>query len=286
MQNTLLLRLLSAALIVPALGLLLSSCARVPNDLNPNARGKQLVVTMRMEREVRQDYFYFVLINLTDDVADAGPVPIVQGPPWNNGFAAPAPLPANRQGFVGFVRYGTGGYSTFGVARDQNGNLANPTLNQFAFLERPDIILNDPVTGRRDTIAFQLDLSRLPGYVRPGPDGQLNTADDTTARYVQINFLATDSLPVGSVDQFARKTWDALGDGRSGGLNDPVDLGNPGINTYLTLPLDQNVTRTETEANLEPPDNDVRERLDRVLTEPDLNLVDWTVEIRSPSASR
>lgn len=271
----------------------LAGCAKVPAGTVPTTRGRQLVVSLSVDREINPNYYYFVLINLTDDQNDAGPVPVVQGPlpqgppsgTWGNGFAAPAPFGNNpQQGFVGFVRYGPGGYGVYRVGVNTATNtLLSPVLNVFDFLNRPDVILNDPTSGgRANTMAFQLDLSRLPNYVRPGADGVLGTADDTTARFVQINLLATDNVPAGSVDPFARKNWDALGDGRSGGLNDPVNVGNPGINTWLTIPLDQDITRTETETNLEPPDNDVRERLEGVAPDPDLDIRDWTIEIRSP----
>jgi hypothetical protein len=285
-------RLAVAAALMGAPALLTNSCARVPESAGTRTRGKQLTVSLTVEREINPNYFYFVLINLTDEDSDPGPVPVVQGPPWGNGFAAPIrqspssalTVPFGQQGFVGYVLFASGQYQVYALRSDPNsGLLLNPVLGPTSFdlLSRPDIV--SPVPAGGNAIEFQLDLARLPGYRRGnGPDNVAGTADDVIARYVQINLLATDNLPVGSVDPLARKTWDALGDGRVGSFNDPANGGNPGINTYVSIPLDQNLVTSEDERNLEPPDNDVRERLDRAVAEPDLNIVRWTVRLQNP----
>ena len=267
---------LAALVLLPAL---LSGCAKYPDDRQA-AGGKQIVVSMQVAGRIRPEYFYFVLINLTDDPNDAGPVPVVDIP-WGNGFAAPAPLPANRQGFVGYVTHNQFEPQIYGVYRvapvdpaQPDGPLTNPVIRNFQPLGLPDAYT--PVDAQNtNTLSFRLDLARLPTFRRPGPDGVLNTPDDTTARYMQINLLATNTLPLGA-ESNVFKTWDALGDGRvTGGIE------TGGINTWFTISLDQNVVRRESEVNLEPVDNDVREKLDRVVTDPDLDIRDWTIEIRS-----
>lgn len=271
------------ALVVSALFPLLGAgCAKAPTNPIPPDISRQLVVSFSVDREINPNYQYFVLINFADSPGEAGPVPVVIGPQqtgtpstsWGNGFAAPDPL-SSGQGFVGFVRYGSGAYrfSRVATADPATGALYPVALGIFEDLGRPDQIINDPASGgQRNTLSFQLNLARLPGYVRgPGPDGQTGTADDVIPRYVQINLLATDNVPVNSVRPDEQKTWDALGDGRVTGE----------INTYLTIPLDQDATYSEVQRNIEPPDNDVRERLEGVINEPDLDIRDWTIEIRS-----
>lgn len=226
-------------------------CARVPADQQAGL-GKQIIVTLRVRRQIQPltsaqvPYYYFALINRTDSPNDAGPVPVVDRP-WGNGFAAAAQPGA--QGFVAFVRYDRfqpqGGYGVYRVE-------GNPVNGIFTPLGRPDAYTT-PQEGE-STLTFRLDLGRL-----PNPD----------ARYVQINLLATNNLPQGAED--APKTWDALGDGRDTGT----------INTWLTIDTTQDGIRSDANsADLEP-EGDVREKLGGTVDEPDLDLVDWSVEIRS-----
>lgn len=273
----------AVALLLPALLgpiLLSSGCARYPQNTIGGSGGKQLVVTMRVRGRIRTTpppdlpgapsptYYYFALINFTDDVGDAGPVPVVNIP-WGNGFAAPAPLPANRQGFVGFVRidaFQQQGYGVYRVPATDPSNpdspLFNPVTANFERLGLPDRY--SPLAAGDAVISFQLDLSRLPAYLRNRGNGTR-----TPARYVQINLLATNNLPQGA-DENAPKAWDALGDGRDTGA----------INTWLIIPLDQDVVQTNEQTNLEPA-GDVREKLGAAVEDPDLDIVGWTVEIRS-----
>lgn len=278
----------AAAALVPLLLLLggAAGCARTPETATLRG-GKDLYVTLTVAGQIRRaggggtgaqpPYYYFVLVNLTDEPTDAGPVPVVNSP-WGNGFAAPAPIPANGQGFVGFVRYDTfqpfQGYGVYRVARtnpnDPNSPLFNPTLARFEAEGAPDAFT--PVTADRpDQIQFRLNLARLPGFFRPGADGVLGTADDTTARYAQINFIATNTLPQNDQNnQTVIKYWDALGDGNTGQINVP-----------LTVSLDQNRVLTNAQSADPEPTGDVREQLAGRVNEPDLDIADWTIEVRS-----
>lgn len=254
------LSLLALICLVPLL-----SCARYPADGGTGAGGKRLVVSLTVRGRIRQDaYHYFVLINQTDDQNDPGPVPVVDIP-WGNGFAAPARpknnAGADAQGFNAFVSYdpvyrqgsqATGG--NYGLWR-VNGPAIFST--NFEPLGLPDVYA--PV-GENDTvISFQLSLARLKRDAS-APDPQ----------YIQINLLATNNLPRNDDDPGVFKLWDALGDGRDTGT----------INTWLTIPLGQDSVRTNRETNLEP-SGDVREKLGAGADDPDLDIVDWTVEIRS-----
>ncbi len=245
-----------AALIISGIALV-TGCARLPEDGDGGTRGKQLVITLRVRGQIQPfdaqtPYYYFALINRTDNINDAGPAPVVERP-WGNGFAAPAQPGA--QGFVAFVRQDRfqvqGGYGVYRVATNPaTGGLYNPVVNAFNFLGAPESYTT-PQRGEA-TLSFRLDLSRLPN---PG------------ARYVQINLLATNNLPQGADD--APKAWDALGDGRDTGT----------INTWITIPTDQNSVRTNDQAANREPAGDVREKLGPTVDEPNLDIVDWTVQI-------
>lgn len=245
---------------------LLSGCAKYPPQSPVAGQGKLIRVTMTVRGQIQPfdaltPYYYFILINRTDDPGDAGPVPIVQGPPWSNGFAAPAQQPPDSQGFVGFVRYdrfqGQTGYGVYTLADPVTGALHKPIepQNPFFPLGPPDTYVT-PQRGER-TLTFQLNLNRLP---RP------------EARFLQINFVATNNIPQG-VDETSPKSWDALGDGTQ----------TETINAWVRIDTTQNVTVRDIDRPFpdQEPENDVREKLGPVVDEPNLDIVDWSVEVRS-----
>lgn len=108
----------------------------------------------------------------------------------------------------------------------------------------------DPNQG--PTIQFEIDLSQIT------PDGL--TPDQLQS--VQVNFLTMDRVPQGN--DTGTKFWDALGDG-----HDPNS-----INDYVRIPL--NVSATYDNAyfqDLEPSGD---------TPDPDLDIVNWSVEVRKP----
>jgi hypothetical protein len=255
-------------------GLLAGSCARTPAV---TAAGNKtfLIVNMTVRGQIQPSdatvpYYYFCLINLTDNQNDAGPVPILN-PPWGNGFAADK-QPPGGQGFVGFVRYdrfqGQGGYGLYGVPKDATGTFIRAaTVPQAGFvpLGQPDSY-RTPQQGE-SLLTFQVDLNRL----------KKNPLDATEAlpQYVQINLLTTDKLPQGADD--VPKAWDAFGNSRTGTLS-----------TYVTLQT--TVNRILRNSDLqpddplspgEPTDIDVKDRqFGQIINEPNLDIVDWSIEIR------
>ncbi|MDX1931237.1 MAG: hypothetical protein SFU56_01395 [Capsulimonadales bacterium] len=250
--------------IAPAILLfgLVVGCARVPAN-RASSVNKILVVTMTVRGQLEVNRlpsgnFYYVLLNLTDNIGDAGPAPVV-GPPWGNGFAAPSR--DGEQGFVGFVRYSRDeGLGGLGVYTSQvGGELVNPvTLRSFTPIGPPDRS-QTPQPGD-STISFQLDLGRLP---------------NADKRFLQINLLATDTLPLPADPPTAEHRWDALGDGTQTGS----------LINYLTLDTRQNRIITNSQQVSGGPQeiaNDVRDRLGPTVDDPTLDIVDWTIQLRDP----
>ena len=85
-------------------GLLLScaSCAKAPGG---GGSGLRLVVTMRYDGPIRDDYHYFFLIrNLGDIAGQNGPIPVI-GPNYGgNGFAS-SKTASRADAFTNFVEY-------------------------------------------------------------------------------------------------------------------------------------------------------------------------------------
>jgi hypothetical protein len=223
-------------------------------------------VTMTLNGPINPNYYYFFLIHRTDDNNEAGPAPVV-APPWNNGFAAASQ--ANQQGFVGTVVFsnfgGLSGYEVYRVPTDANNvPSAKPYeigagLTGFVSVGQPDQSTT-PQTGER-LLRFRLDLSRLP---------------NPNARYLKFNIVATNNLPAG-VDPNAPKLWDALGDGSGLG-----DVGS--LNAFITMDVTQNQRRdnsSEANSGSAEPQNDVRDHLGPLISEPSLDITNWSVEVLS-----
>ena len=191
---------------------------------------------------------YFVLINRTDNLNDPGPVPVVQ-PPWGgNGFASASQTGA--QGFVGFVQYDPGGYGVYSL--ELGGILHKPEERLFQYLGTPEFSVT-PRPGESE-LFLQIDLNRLP---------------NPTARYVQVNLVTTDNLPVTPDDQ--PKLWDALEDGTQASSLQP----------WITLDTTINDRRANATTGKEPAYLDVRDRqIGPAIDEPNLDIVDWEMEIQ------
>lgn len=158
------------------------------------------------------------------------------------------PIPVVVPGGNGFVA----GNATHFILFDP---LASPSYQIWRFT---DTSLNEyfqtgspinwqPVSPGDDTLSFEIDLS------------QLVPADQVPSiRSIQANFLTMNNRNTSG----GGRVWDALGDSR-----------NPGeVNSFLTFQL--NSSRTFTNANtgnLEPQGD---------TADPDLDLVDWSIEVR------
>ena len=245
-------------LIVPIAFILMSlvGCARVPQT-TVGTPPRLLTVEFQTKDAININdavpKYYFVLINRTDNQNDLGPVPVI-APPWGNGFAAAPPSNPPAQGFVAFIRYDRfQSGNNFGVYTCQRGGvLQNPSTfgsDGFPYLGLPDNAqkINDT------TLRFQIDLNRLPNK-------------DT--RYVQINIVATNSLPQGT-DNTTKKYWDAFGNGALGEFNN-----------WKTYDVTQNAVY-QNQQSLDPEGpGDVRDRDQGPGADDSLDIINWSIELR------
>jgi hypothetical protein len=242
--------------------LTLSGCARVPKT---TVTSQPRLLTVQFETKgvinindiTNTPTYYFVLINRTDNPNELGPTPVVS-PPWGNGFGAAPPSNPPAQGFVAFVRYDRfQGGNNFGVYTSERGGvLQNPATfgtDGFSPLGLPD----NAQKVSNNSLRFQIDLNRLP---KP------------TARYIQINIIATNALPQGT-DNTTEKYWDAFGNGALGEFNN-----------WKTYDVTQNATYQNSQS-LEPEgENDVRDRDRGIVNTPaladSLDITNWNIELR------
>jgi hypothetical protein len=166
------------------------------------------------------------------------------------------------------VRYdrfqGQGGYGLYSAPKDANGAFvpaAEVALAGFVPLGQPDSY-RTPQSGE-NLLQFQVDLNRL----------KLNTTD-TLPQFVQINLLATNNLPQGAED--APKLWDAFGDATLGTFRAPVTL-----QTTINRTLRNSDLQGDALSAAEPSALDVRDHdTGPIVNEPNLDITDWTIEIR------
>ena len=221
-------------------------CAKAPAGSVANV-GSMLLISFKVAGRVRPDYFYFVLFNTAPN-SPHGPIPVTSAP-WGNGFAAGE--------FDHFVRYDqsqpNGGYGIYSV-------VPGSQLRTFTYLGSPTQFT--PVDTNSNTLSFQIPLAEL--ATSGVPAGSINQ--------VQINFIATDRIPVDPNDPNT-KLFDALGDARQpGGVNDPI-----------TIPTTQSAVFQNSSSITPEPSGDVTETGNGhfvTVTEPDLDIVDWRVEVR------
>jgi hypothetical protein len=123
------------------------------------------------------------------------------------------------------------------------------TLQQWFPIGVPATYFDVPTGGK--TLSFSIDIS------------QIASSPNAAALYqsIQLNFLAMDRAPQGTT---GTKVWDALGNG-----GDPSQ-----VNTFITIPLNTNgIYNNLRYGGLEPKGD---------CPDPDLDMVDFAVEVRSP----
>ena len=223
-------------------------CAKSPPGASTS--GPQLIVTMTVAGSINPQFFYFILFNnANDSTGSNGPIPVISAP-WGNGFAAGRTADA---GLTQFVRYDPsqpqGGFGVYSV-------VPGTSLRSFQYLGTP---VQESVSS--NTLQFRIPLSQL--ATTAVPVGSIN--------YLQINFLATNSIPV-DPNYTGTKYFDALGSS--------TDVGS--INDYISISTAQNGIYQNSDKNLEP-SGDVAEAgngVYRPINEPDLDIVNWSVEVR------
>lgn len=243
--------MLAAKIALPILPLLAAAgCARAPSGAE-STTGPQVIVSMTVAHRIRPDYFYFVLFNVSSasPPTSVGPIPVV-GTPWGNGFA--------QGDITGLVRYdaaqGNTHYGVYSVVPGTNNRQFTPLGSPLQYT-----VVGD--TG--NTIQFRIPLS------------QLATAGISVDQIqsLQINFVATNAI-LEDANTSATKLFDALGDARQvGGVNNPITI------SATTSRIYQN-----SDSLTQEPSGDVTQAGNGVFqntNEPDLDIVNWTVEIRN-----
>lgn len=123
----------------------------------------------------------------------------------------------------------------------------NTNLSVFQYLGAPRF--SEPVGAQSDRLRFEIDLTQF----IPNP------VDAQQMQFIQVNIIATDRIPIDPND-LTPKVVDALGDRALG------------VAQYLNIRIDQNRILRNADTNLEPRGD---------VPDPDLDIVDWRVEVRT-----
>lgn len=240
---------------VAGLSLAFAGCAKFP--ANPVGQEfRRLIFRLRVAGEIRPDYLYFVAIRTSRDAnPDAnGPVPVITFPNAN-GFVAGQP--------THFVQYDPTLSRPFIIRRfvksSEEPNPPDPNspvdLTKWTDIGVP-ISYSDVPPGTRELV-FEISLNQIADSVDEA--GQLLS--------LQVNFLTMNRL---LTTDTSNRVYDALGDTRS--INE--------INDYVRIPLTTSRVYDNQFFNFLEPTSDSPANTDS--PDPDLDIVDWSVEVRTP----
>lgn len=260
------------ALTAAAALLAASGCARAPAS---GTSGVRLIVTLRFAHGISDtdqgNYHYFFLIrSANEQVPTNGPIPIV-APPYGNGFATGQTNGTGATaGFTDFVEWSraqpaptTSGYELYHLSGGINGDPNNAA----AFIARGEPDAAVPPNGSNQ-LQFELNVGRLqPLQGEPDPN------NGQQARYLQVNVVATTTIPQNPNSPDPNKFVDAFGDQHtgSGSFNSfiTVDAAQVG-RTYFSSPTPGDPTYE--------PDND-EFGLSGGSGDPAVEMTGWSVQI-------
>lgn len=166
----------------PALGLWLWGCARFPPEGEVTARDL-LIVEMRTAEPIDPNFYYYVAIDTNGDPAD-GPLPVVAGPYFGNGWGTGS--------FTHFVEYHGG---VFDFLRGGPDNRPPPVSLG------PPFLREGPSPEAPNRLRIGIDLETL----RPSPASPLPTQ-------VEVNLITVNRLVLPGDVAPPDRAFDGLGE--------------------------------------------------------------------------
>jgi len=163
----------------------LTGCARYPSTpVPPTAPARQLIVDLTVAGQINSQYYYFLALD-TDGGPTDGPVPIVAGPDWGNGWGV---ISDSIDPPPDYVMCHQGIYQQ---------------IHDNAYIGAP---YQASVSADGTTIHLALDLDAV----------------STTATTLDVNLICTDSVSAPMEGLF--KTYDALGESGNDFITIPIDV--------------------------------------------------------------
>ena len=248
--------------------LLPAGCAKSPSGGGASpVSGPQLLVTMTVAGNINPSYYYYILFNVNNapgpnNTSVTGPVPVVAAP-YGNGYAAGA--------FTNYVEYNSGqpGGTNFNYYAVDNTLFNSQPLGQARLIQ---------AQASGNTLTFQLPLAYL-------ATSNVNAADINS---LQVNFIATNVVPVNGQNITTAKYFDAL--------YPPQQAGNSYVNLIIR-DVSQTVlaqTFTNFGSGVNEGSGDVAQYVNSApvvvtgttsdgVTTPDLDITNWSIQLTSGS---
>jgi hypothetical protein len=264
--------------------ILAGGCARLPPSQNALS-GKRLHVTLTFAADINPGFYYYFIINRSNDMNAPGPIPVsapISNQSYGNGFATSSSTDNSRLGFTDFVLFSTplnhglyrnprdqGGYGLYHVLGNNNDDRTNFTGTGAPI----SFVTPNPNDVNSKTLEFEIDLSQLftDASGNPPTDTAAVVAMARAIVWIQVNVVATNLTPIDPTT-IVNKVFDSFGDNRGGqGTYINLDVSKPDSvrNGDLRFP-----------GATESP-NDIFTTVPSTESQfVQLDLVDWTIEIR------
>ena len=228
------------------LALALGGCAKFPEG-GAAENDTRILFSMTVAGEVRSDYVYIVALRASEDAnpQGRGPQPVVTYPSAN-GFVA--------GGATHFVRWDplqSRAYVLYRFTDPSTGEGTDGNIDGLTAWREVGIPITQTdvaVPGGR-TIAFELSTRQLADTV----------ASAGALQALQVNFLTANRI---AAQSGSGRVYDGLGDTRT----------VAGVNQTILVLLNTSNTYSDSRSNDLEPEGDT--------TDPDLDIVDWTIEVR------
>lgn len=252
-----------------------SGCASpVPGGNGASAlSGRSLQVKLVFNGPINPNYFYYFIINASNDPSGPGPIPVgspISSTTYGNGFATGSD---SRSGdFTDFVLYSNtqypnatpaANYALYHVLDGKDGNVRTNFVANGAPIQYVP-----PQSPTNNTLIFQIDLAQLYTSSNSQADA-VNKAKNL--RYLQVNVVSTNVVPLDTQTSVI-KEYDSFG-------NDSNGVGN-----FLNMDLNQLAYKNgngDTPTTTEPSFNDVfiSPVGSNIAQDPSLDLVDWEIQV-------
>lgn len=226
----------------------LSGCAKFPEQIVVGPSRDRLVVTLTYAAPLDPRFFYFIALD-DDGNSLTGPMPSLTAP-WGNGWAA-LPRQADLDPNTGKPRQGPN-LSHFVEIRPLGGNVVraqiyrvtDPTLENYR---------QEPLGTPLETLLLQPNQVRVTLDMR-----QLWPNPQPIPNRIEMNFIGVDEIQLNPQDNTPRQGFDGLG--ISG-------------NDFISIPLTSNQTFPPSPAFNPEPEAPGDARIEA------LDLVDWQVQV-------
>lgn len=227
--------------LIISLCLFLAGCARFPSSITNNAPTRTILSRISVAGSINPNYYYFLALGV-DQTGATGPVPVVTGPGYTNGWGTITGLPAGQVEQPPFyVQYHNGSFQQY-----LNGQ---PIGVPFTASISADGTNGDV----SNTITIEIDQQVLTGLL-----------GSTLAPIVQLNWITMDEIDIPPQSDITTKEYDGFGVAGNDYLSEvPLTVANTMQSGVNGIPEEPTYNQGE-----------------RTTANNDLDIREWQVDVR------